>query len=150
MFANILKQLGINDTLWIQFGIFTALYLALRFLFFGPFLRLIELRERESTGVEREAAELLKKAEISEAEYSAKLGAVKKQARENSEMILARAKTDAAQRVGSARVEAKEKIESGRAKIMTEAAAALDGARAQAEQIAKLFFDKLMKAKVDL
>src|SRR3989338_9720020 len=111
MLANILKQLGINETLWIQLGIFTALFLLLRFFYFGPFLRLIELLEKETSGAEKDAAELLKKAEANEAEYNAKLGAVRKQAHNNSENILARAKIDAAQRVSDARVGTKEKIE---------------------------------------
>lgn len=150
MLANILKQLGINDTLWIQLGIFTVLFLLLRFFFFVPFLRLIELREKETSGAEKDAAELLKKAEANEAEYGAKLSAVKKQARDNSESILARAKTDAAQRVNTARAGTKEKIETGRAKIMTEAKGALESARSQSERIAGMIVAKLMNTKVDL
>jgi len=150
MLANILKQLGINETLWIQLGIFTALFLLLRFFYFGPFLRLIELREKETSGAEKDAAELLKKAEANEAEYSAKLGAVRKQARESSESILARAKTDAVQRVNTARASTKEKIATGRSRVIAEAQAALESARAQAERVAGMIVEKLMNTKVDL
>lgn len=150
MLADILKQLGIDDTLWIQLGIFTFLYLFLRFFFFGPFLKLIELRERESTGVEKDAEELVKKAATSEADYQAKMAAVRKQAKDTADQILSQAKTEASKKVSSARAEAKSKIEAGREQLAKETVDGSAAVSGQVDSVATIFVEKILSAKVGL
>ena len=67
--VEILKTLGINETLFIQFIPFFISYLALSFLIFKPYLRAYEQRVSRTTGEEVLAKNLLQKAEQKEVEY---------------------------------------------------------------------------------
>jgi F0F1-type ATP synthase membrane subunit b/b' len=150
MLANILKQLGINETLWIQLGVFIALFIFLKVVFFGPFLRLIELREKETGGTEKDAAEINARAATQEAEYQSKISAAKKHSREAAEVILAKAKNDAAVRVAKAREESKTKIETGRAALDSEDTLNNKDLQSNVDGLASTIVAKLMKTKVEI
>lgn len=149
MLQSIIKQLGINETLWTQLAIFTGLYLVLRFFFFGPYLKLIELRERESVGAEKDSEKLNLDAEALEAERAAKVAQAKKVAKEKRDAIVTKAQSEAGEKIGAARMKSKEQIEKARAEL-TSAAASEGGGETQAGAVADLFVEKLLNAKVTL
>ena len=66
---EILKTLGINETLFIQFIPFFIAYLAMSFLIFKPYLKAYEERLACTTGEEELAGTLLRQAEQKQEEY---------------------------------------------------------------------------------
>lgn len=150
MVKSVLTQLGINDTLWIQLGVFTFLYLFLRFVYFGPFLRLIELRAKESTGVETEASALTERVESLEKDWFSRIQEARKVARERKEQAVKVALSESSQQLAKVRTEAKVKIEGAREELAKSAVGARTEATGQVDTISKLFVDKLMHAKVEL
>ena len=150
MIQSVLAQLGINNTLWIQLAIFTFVYIFLRFVYFGPFLRLIELRAKESTGVETEAVALNERVDGLERDWQARIQEARKAAREKREAVLKAAVNETSSQLAQARGQAKAKIESARDDLAGSATAARTAAGGQVDTIAKLFVDKLMHAKVEL
>lgn len=149
MLQGIITQLGINQTLWAQLLIFSVLYVALRFLFFGPYLRLIELREKESTGTEKQSAEMNQESGRLEAERAEKVAAAKKLARERREQIIAKARGAASSKISAARGSAKEKIERSRNELNSSDEGS-NTAESQANAVAEIFVEKLLSAKVSL
>ena len=148
MVGDILTQMGIDDTVWIQLVVFSILFIVLRFLFFGPFLRLIELRESATLGEEAEANELNRKAEEQETGYKEKLSQVRQTARSAHDDLIAAKKTEASGTVAEARSRNKGNIEEARAEIMQESARTLEELKGQVDIISGMFVKKLMKEKV--
>jgi len=56
---NIMKALGVNDTLFLQFGIFVVSFVILRFLVFKPFYLAFESRHKATEGNEEEAQNVI-------------------------------------------------------------------------------------------
>jgi len=102
---EILKSLGINETLFFQFGIFSIAYLSMNFIVFRPYLRAYNERVRRTLGSQKETQEILQQADQKEQEYKIlvkKLNRViksifhklKMEAEKDSEKILLQAKKD--------------------------------------------------------
>ena len=67
--AEILKNLGIDETLFFQFGIFFIAYLAMDFIVFRPYLRAYNERLRRTQGSREEAQHILRQVDQKEEEY---------------------------------------------------------------------------------
>ncbi len=68
----VLTSLGINNTLFIHFGIFLIAYLALSHLIFKPYLKALEEREKRTVGSADLTSRILEETESLKAEYQAK------------------------------------------------------------------------------
>ncbi len=148
MLAQVLSQLGIDNTLWYQLAIFIIFFVVVRFLFFKPFLELILMRKTKTTGVEGEASTLVKQAEDKEEEYRQKLYAARVQARRIRDEILQESKDKASVTLALARKAAKNRIESGREEIIKESEKAMKDLESHVGKISSLFVDKVMKSGV--
>lgn len=121
--ADILKQLGINSSFFIQFGLFFVLFLIISQTYFKPFLKLIELRHKRTVS-DREAAEqLMAQAQAKLDEYQRRLAAERAAIRSDADALMAAAKKEEASILASAREEAK--------KITQEAADAVEKQRTE-------------------
>lgn len=67
---NILRSLGLNETVYPQFAIFIVLFLFLRYLVFNPYLKAYEERRRRTVGSQDVAKEILADIAVREEQYS--------------------------------------------------------------------------------
>jgi F-type H+-transporting ATPase subunit b len=105
--SAILEQLGIDQTFFVQFGIFAVLFAILNQVYFKPFMRLFEARHQKTTA-DREAAErMMNEAQAKLEEYKKKLGEERAIARKDYDAIIDQAKKEEAALLASAREEAK-------------------------------------------
>lgn len=103
----ILEQLELNNTFFIQLGIFAVLSLFLNAVYFKPFLRLFEARHQK-TVADREAAEkLMAQADSKFEEYKLRLAQERQAARKEYEAALVEAKKEESKILAHAREEAK-------------------------------------------
>ena len=86
--SQILEQLEINQTFFIQFILFGVFFFVLSELYLKPFQRLIEKRQQKLTGDLQGSAELLKSVESKLAEYEKSLAQVRAEAAKNYEASL--------------------------------------------------------------
>lgn len=86
--SQILEQLEINQTFFIQFILFGVFFFVLSELYLKPFQRLIEKRQQKLTGDLQGSAELLKSVESKLAEYEKALAQVRSEAAKNYEVAL--------------------------------------------------------------
>src|SRR5579885_2037149 len=70
---NVLTQLGVNQTLWIQLVLFLVTYLFLSQFLFKPYLRVIHARKKNTGGAVVEANQISTGAENLAAEYQQKV-----------------------------------------------------------------------------
>jgi F0F1-type ATP synthase membrane subunit b/b' len=147
MIAAQISALGIDSTLGIQFVVFVIFYAWLRWVFFPPFLNLLEAREAKTSGLIEKSQELLKEAEIKEAELAAKTGEVRRLAAAEKDKLVGEAKAKSHTQIEVARKEAKKKIEDARAQADGTLAGDLASLRQQANQLSDLFVEKLTKER---
>jgi F-type H+-transporting ATPase subunit b len=113
---EILTSLGINNTVFYQFGIFFVAFISMNFIVFKPYLRAYDERVSRTVGGQEKAEQLLSKAAEKEKAYreqAKKLnGEIKEifseqnaKAKKETEQILAVAKKEADQKTEKARVE---------------------------------------------
>jgi F0F1-type ATP synthase membrane subunit b/b' len=115
--SAIIQQLGLDQTFFIQFILFAALFLILANLYFKPFLKLFEKRHQR-TIADREAAEALtSQAEQKFEEYKKRIAEERAAARAEFEAMLNEAKKEESNLLAQSRNEAK--------KITSEAAEAI-------------------------
>lgn len=147
MIADLITQLGIDNTLWIQLGVFVVFYAWVRFVFFPPFLKLMAAREAMTTGLVSEADELKKAADAKESELLQRLAQVRREASAAREKAVADAKAAANTQTDQARKEAKSAIEKARGIAEKEAAAEFLNLKPRANELSDLFVEKLTKER---
>ncbi len=87
--SQILEQLEINQTFFIQFILFGVFFFVLSELYLKPFQRLIEKRQQKLTDDLQGSAELLKSVESKLAEYEKALAHARAEAAKSYETALA-------------------------------------------------------------
>ena len=87
--SQILEQLEINQTFFIQFILFGVFFFVLSELYLKPFQRLIEKRQQKLTDDLQGSAELLKSVESKLAEYEKALAAARSEAAKHFELQFA-------------------------------------------------------------
>ena len=94
--ASFLETFGLNASYFYHFGLFVVLFFVLRKMYFGPFLRLFELR-REKTIEDRKAAEqLVQQADEKLKQYQEKMKSARALAKKEYEVQMAKAKEEEA------------------------------------------------------
>jgi F0F1-type ATP synthase membrane subunit b/b' len=150
MLADLQNQLGVDATIGIQFAVFFLFYVWMRFVFFGPFLKLLDARHSSTQGLRERAADLEIDSETKEQKYAERISAARRAAAIEREKILAVARGKSANAIDVARKSAKEKIESSRVKEETEAKNSLANLSGQVSQLRDLFVDKLTNSRMGL
>ena len=130
--------------------LFIALYSLLNFIYFKPFLKLIEARKSKTSGLEKEASSFNHLAAEKESEYSQKLEEVKKRARDTRERYAQEAKSKASKMLHEARVEQKARIVEARSKAVAETETTFKKLQQDINGLVDLFVKKLTEKKVGL
>lgn len=96
--SEILEQLEVNQTFFIQFGLFAVFFISLSAIYLKPFQKIIEKRNQSLKNDVEGAAELLKSVESKLQEYEKQLSQFRTEAKTKYELALteARAQEDAA------------------------------------------------------
>jgi F0F1-type ATP synthase membrane subunit b/b' len=147
---NLQQQLGIDATFFTQFLIFIFIYAWLHFVFFGPYLKLIQSREGKSDGLSDEALKLEEESSRLEAQYAEAWAAMKKKTAAEKDQIVSVGRKEAAGITGAAREQAKEKMNKAREESAKSFAAEIASLKQQVGSISSLLMEKLTKTKVGL
>ena len=150
MIADLQRQLGIDSSFFIQFGIFIFIFLWLRYVYFGPYLELILKREKASDGMSESAAKMEQEAVLAEKESDAAMAAARKSAATEKDKILNAARAAAATDVAKAREQAKKELEAVRAVTEKEISVEMTALKQQSGAISALLVEKLTKTKVGI
>lgn len=150
MIQDLQRQLGIDQTFFIQFLIFLLIFTWLQFVFFKPFLQLIRKRENQSGGLSEEAAKLEEAAARDEKQYAEALVAARRRAAQERDRLLGEARKVANDSVAAARSQSKTKLEQARDSALKSAEAELGALRSQVTGVASMLVEKLTKTKVGL
>jgi len=105
--GEILKQLDLDQTFFVQMAVFAALFFALSRIFFQPFLKLFQKRYDRTVHDKEAAAKLMSQALAKLEDYKQQLATERSAARAEYETIIASAKADEAALMSQAREEAK-------------------------------------------
>jgi F-type H+-transporting ATPase subunit b len=103
----ILDQLGLNNTFFIEFGIFAVTFLILGNVFFKPFMKLIEARHKKTVEDRESAEKLMAQATSKLEEYKRILAEERLAAKKGYDLALAEARKQEDELLGQARDEAK-------------------------------------------
>lgn len=105
--SEILNQLALDQTFFIQFAILGALYFILSGIYFKPFQKLLENRRQKTVADREEAARVLAELKEKLNEYESKMADAQKDARARMEAVLTEAKKKEAEIIAAARNDAK-------------------------------------------
>lgn len=105
--SEILEQLELNNTFFIQLSLFATLFVFLTQIYFRPFLKLFELRHKKMVADKLSAERLVEQANARFAEYTKKLNEERLLARQEYEALLVTTKTEEAAILNQAREDAK-------------------------------------------
>jgi F-type H+-transporting ATPase subunit b len=150
MIADLQRQLGIDASFFTQLLIFLVIFSWMQFVYFRPFLALIQRRKGQSGGLSEAAVRLDAAAARAEQDYAAALVVARKGAALDRERALAEARAAANQTVGAARLQAKQKLERAREAAQVSAKLELESLRGQVAGISGALVEKLTKTRVGL
>lgn len=150
MISDLQRQLGIDASFFPQFAIFIFIFLWLRFVFFAPYLKLIQKRGSQSDGTWGNIQKLDEESLRLEQERDAALSAARKKAASHRDSVLAGARKDATATVASAREEAKMKLEKTRESAQKGAESELNSLKSQVGGLSTMLVEKLTKTQVGL
>ncbi|MBS1963389.1 MAG: ATP synthase F0 subunit B [Bdellovibrionales bacterium] len=143
--AEIFAQLGIDQTFYMQFAIFVALFLVLPPLFFKPFQKLIEARHQKTVADRERAEELVKQANAKLDEFRTRMTEERARARAEHERVISEVKAEEAKIVGVAREEAKKITQMSLENIQNQSAQLKRALEADVEGLALQISDMLTK-----
>ena len=150
MIADLQQQLGIDASFFWQFLNFFAIYLVLRVVFFSPFLKLIQQREGQSSGLSEEAKKLEEEATRLEAQYQESLSLARKKAYAERDALLTTARQESSGLVAAARERSKSRLEQARESASAAASAELASLKTQVSSVSALLAEKLAQTKVGI
>ena len=141
-------MIAVDYTIFIQIGLFLVLWFLLARFVFRPFLRSLEDREKQTDGVLNEVQGLTEEAEQLKLTYEEAIAtatrdgqaikeALRQEAQQAREKLLAETRAEAARFLGNARREIEEELRRGR-----------DAARKEAEAIALQMAEKVLARKL--
>jgi F-type H+-transporting ATPase subunit b len=150
MIQDLQRQLGIDASFFTQFAIFIVTFAWMQFIYFGPYLKLIQRRQAQSGGMTTDANKLEETADRDEQSYREAVLGIRRKAASEREKVLADARTKANEIVGLARGQAKSKLEQAREAAARSAEAELSNLKGQVAGMASLLVEKLTSTKVGL
>jgi F-type H+-transporting ATPase subunit b len=140
----ILEQLGINQTVFIQFFIFLVAFFTLSQVVFKPYLQAFEERERRTKGGEDLAQELLQQSVDLKRQYEQKARQVNGEIKTVYDSYRDQATKEYNEIVARARAESQKLIEEARAKVGVEILEATKKLREEAPAVASAITQKLL------
>ena len=143
--AEILAQLGIDQTFYYEFAIFVVIFMVIPPLFFKPFLKLIETRHQKTVADRDRAEELVKQANSKLEEFRTRMNEERVRARAEHERVIAEVKSEEVKILGLAREEAKKVTQATLETIQTQSAQIKRALEADVEGLALQISDMLTK-----
>ena len=143
--AEILAQLGIDQTFYYEFAIFMVIFLVIPSLFFKPFQKLIEARHQKTVADRERAEELVKQANAKLEEFRTRMTEERTRARAEHERVIAEVKAEEAKIIGVARDEAKKITQASLESIQNQSAQLKRALEADVEGLALQISDILTK-----
>jgi F0F1-type ATP synthase membrane subunit b/b' len=150
MISDLQRQLGIDASFFTQFALFLVVFIWLRFVYFSPFLKLIQRRENSSEGMSEGAAKLEEESLRLETEYRERIMAARKLASAERERILAEARKAGNDVIHVARDASKQRLDQARVAAAKESSAELATLQALVGAVTGLLVEKLTHTKVGL
>ena len=141
---EILQQLGLNSTYFVQLGIFIVLFTYLMRVYFKPFQQLFDKRYRRTVQDQEAADKLAKEASEKLEEYKRALSEARIEGRREYEEILSQAKKQEAEILARARNEAKSITQEAVAEMENQKAALQKELDASVNEFAKSISEKLL------
>ncbi len=142
--STVLEQLGIDNTLFVELALFAGLYVVLKFLYFDPFLKLIDLRHKKTIEDGEQAARLMADAQKKLDEYTEVLTREKLAARKDFDAIIQETKKEEAKILGEARNEAKKITQEALEELQKQREQIREKLKGDAEQLSKLVVEKVL------
>lgn len=143
--AEILAQLGIDQTFFTQFAIFVAIFLIIPPLFFKPFQKLLEARHQKTVADRERAEELVKQANARLEEFRTRMTEERMRARAEHERVIATVKAEEVKILNAARDEAKKITQSSLEMIQGQSAQLKRALETDVEGLALQISDLLTK-----
>lgn len=143
--AAILAQLGLDQTFFIQFAIFTAIFFIVPPLFFKPFQKLIQARHDKTVADRERAEELVRQANAKLEEFKARMAEERARARGEYEKAIAEVKAEENKILSAAREEAKKITQGSLDAIQNQSAQLKRSLEADVEGLALQISDMLTK-----
>lgn len=114
---EILTSLGINNTVFYQFGIFFVAFVSMKFIVFKPYLNAYDERVRRTVGGQETAEKLLSEAELKEEAYREEAKKLNNQIKEIFAEQNSKAKKEVEQIMAVAKKEADAQTEEARKEL---------------------------------
>ncbi len=140
----VLDQLGLNQSFFIQFLIFSFAYLALSKIVFAPYVKALEIREEKTKGGEDLAFEFQKKSQDLRNRYEAKARQVSGEVKTIFDEYRQQASHEYERIITKARSESQSLIESARQKVAIEINAAQTQLKSEIPLVAQEMTRKLL------
>ena len=143
-FLSILKQLGVDNSVWIQLVFFLISYAALSQLLFKPYMKNLDYRKKNTTGNAEEATRLNTAAENLAMDYQGQVKAQNAKAASIYDQLKAEGQAEEDRLVAGAKKQATQLLDETRKKIQTDMAAAKEGLKAQIPQISRQIASRVL------
>ncbi len=140
----VLEQLGINQTVYIQFFIFLIAFITLSQVVFAPYAKALTEREARTKGGEELAGELQKQSVELKTQYEAKARKVSGDIKTIFDSYRDQANREYEQIISKARAESQRLVEEARLRVSIETAEAAKKLREDLPKIASAITSKLL------
>ncbi len=141
---EIIHQLGINQTVFLQLCIFLVTYLFVENLLFKPYFAALEEREKKTVGGEELAAELQKETQELHTRFETKARHINGEINEIYAAVRGEAAKEYERIIADARTQAQKVVDEARAKIEASMKAARTHLGEEAKQISSSIIHKLL------
>lgn len=145
---DILRQLEIDHTVFIQLGLFIVVFWALSRVYFGPFLKLFEARHQKTVRDRESAEKIMAQAEEKLKDYTSQLQEARMQAKAAYQQALEEAKKQEAEILTQARGEAKKITQEASQQMEQQALQLRKSLEGEIEGMARSVSEKLLLRKV--
>jgi F-type H+-transporting ATPase subunit b len=141
---EILGQLGLDQTVWIQLGFFILSYLFLSRFLFKPYLRNLKYRKKNTGGALNEAAQLATITERLAIDYQGKMKKQNEVADQEYSKLKSAGAKEEEKLVSEARIRANKLLDETKKKISSEVTKTKEELRTQIPQISGLIASRLL------
>ena len=139
-----LQQLGINATVFIQFGLFVFIISFLSIYVFGPYTKALEAREKQTVGSQDQAVEFEKQTLEVHSEYEHKAREVNNRIQEVYKQVRSDANQEYEKVVQVARADAEKYVDQARAQVKEAVTSARESLKKDTPQIVMALTQKLL------
>ncbi|MCC6276688.1 MAG: ATP synthase F0 subunit B [Oligoflexia bacterium] len=141
---DIIKQLGINSTVWIQLGLFLVSYLFLSTFLFRPYLKILELRKKRTTGSVEEASKLAAATDTLVMDYQGKVQSHNHVAAQIYEKLKSEGAREEEKLLNDARTKANSLVQETREKVVRDIKAAKESLKTQAPTLSRSIASRVL------